>query len=48
MTLMDKPTYRGICEFMIHKWVKGFDKWSDGFWGMHTPTGGTTAAGQQG
>jgi hypothetical protein len=44
---MDKPTHRGICEFMIHKWVKGFDKRSSGFSGTYSPIGCSAAAGQQ-
>ena len=38
---------RGMCKFMIHRWIKEFDKRSNGFLGMHAPTGCGTAAGSK-
>ena len=45
---MADPSCKDMCKFMIHRWVKGFDKWSNGFSGTRVPTGCSAAAGQQG
>jgi len=45
---MADPSCKDLCKFMIHRWVKGFDKWSNGFSGTHVQTGCSAAAGQQG
>jgi hypothetical protein len=48
MACVAEPICRGMCRFMIHRWVKGFDKRSSGFLGTHTTTGCSAATGQNG